>query len=179
MPRKAPDKVIEHRISLSNYERKEFQQYLDAQKTAAYLQPFAGAIGPVAGVAAIGGIGYLVAAYLFDWWPFEGPDYATGFAFTDRFFYEAYENLSSDEVIAEKRDEELAALDRSKEMSEKVLANEETLSKSVFGRIQIQAATKFIANYPKARQKIIDKWIRIQNKFAESAAAIQEGSDAV
>jgi len=32
MPRKAPDKVVEHRISLSNYEREEFKQALEAYR---------------------------------------------------------------------------------------------------------------------------------------------------
>ena len=181
MPRKAPDgnAVIEHRITLGNYERQELKEYLDSQKTANYLAPFAGAIGPVAGVAAVGSIGYLVAAYIFEWWPFKGPDYATGFAFTDRFYYEAFTELSSDEKIGEARDEKLAALDKSKEMAEKIMTNEAELSKTVWGRMQLRAAQNIIDNYDKQRQDIIERYAKIQQAFAERAQNIAESSDAV
>ena len=179
MPRKAPDKVIEHRISLSNYERQEIKEYLESQKTATYLAPFDVAIGPVAGVAAVGGIGYLVAAYIFEWWPFKGPDFATGFAFTDRFYYEAFTTLSSDEKIGEARDEKLAALDKSKEMAEKIMTNEAELSKTIWGRMQIKAASNIIDTYDTKRKNIIETYAKIQQQFAERAENIADKSDAV
>jgi len=66
MPRKAPDKVVEHRISLSNFERKEIKETLDkidklhsAQLTQSYVRS-AGVIGlglvGVAGGLVLGGL---------------------------------------------------------------------------------------------------------------------------
>jgi len=68
MPRKAPKEVIEHRITLGDYERKEFKETLDSISYKNYLQPLQ---SPVISVALLGGGAYLGLAYAFDWWPFK------------------------------------------------------------------------------------------------------------
>lgn len=68
MPRKAPKEVIEHRITLGDYERKEFKETLDSITYRNYLAPLQ---SPVVSVALLGGGAYFALAYAFDWWPFK------------------------------------------------------------------------------------------------------------
>lgn len=60
MPRKPTDKVIEHRISLSDLERKYFDQYLKNQKASMWVNAVSGSTGPLLiGVAALGAVAVL------------------------------------------------------------------------------------------------------------------------
>ena len=68
MPRKAPKEVIEHRITLGDYERKEIKETLDSISYRNYLAPLQ---SPVVSVALLGGGAYFGLAYAFDWWPFK------------------------------------------------------------------------------------------------------------
>lgn len=62
MPRKAPSQVIEHRISLSDYERKELKQYVDAQQINSGFNAvgnlMSGISWPLLGVAALLYVGF-------------------------------------------------------------------------------------------------------------------------
>lgn len=49
MPRKAPDKVIEHRISLSNFERTQLIEQIEKQRENALYQAGVSQIGAIAG----------------------------------------------------------------------------------------------------------------------------------
>lgn len=49
MPRKAPDKVIEHRISLSNFERTQLIQQIEKQRENALYKAGVSQIGAIAG----------------------------------------------------------------------------------------------------------------------------------
>lgn len=68
LPRKAPDGngVIEHRITLGNYERQQLKESVDAYQKAAILRNIGGAALPAAGLLAAIGIGY--GAYSFWVW---------------------------------------------------------------------------------------------------------------
>jgi len=60
MPRKPTDKVIEHRISLSDLERKYFDQYLKQHKASMWVNAVSGSTGPLLiGVAALGAVAVL------------------------------------------------------------------------------------------------------------------------
>lgn len=67
MPRAKPTQVIEHRISLSNFERKEVKQLLDAQTLNNYVDlgikgvVGVGAVGVGVGAVYVGYQGYLLA----------------------------------------------------------------------------------------------------------------------
>lgn len=63
MPRKAPDKVVEHRISLSNLERAALAQYLKNQRVSSLTQMSTGAGVAVLGVGACAGV-YVLAKWL-------------------------------------------------------------------------------------------------------------------
>jgi hypothetical protein len=66
MPRRAPDKVVEHRMSLSTQSSKLMREALEAQKRASLVGSI-GAIGNSFGTIAVaGGIG--LAAYAFFSW---------------------------------------------------------------------------------------------------------------
>jgi len=66
MPRRAPDKVVEHRMSLSTQSSKLMREAIDAQKKASLLKGM-GSIGNSFGTVAIaGGVG--LAAYAFFSW---------------------------------------------------------------------------------------------------------------
>lgn len=66
MPRRAPDKVVEHRMSLSTQSSKLMREAIDAQKKASLLKGV-GSVGNSLGTVAIaGGIG--LAAYAFFSW---------------------------------------------------------------------------------------------------------------
>lgn len=67
MPRKAPKEVIEHRITLGDYERKILNEAQNAYAFQKYASPLN---SPVISVALLGGGAYLGLAYAFDWWPF-------------------------------------------------------------------------------------------------------------
>jgi len=68
MPRKAPKEVIEHRITLGDYERKILNEAQNAYAFQKYASPLN---SPVISVALLGGGAYLGLAYAFDWWPFK------------------------------------------------------------------------------------------------------------
>jgi hypothetical protein len=68
MPRKAPKEVIEHRITLGDYERKILNEAQNAYAFQKYASPLN---SPVLSVALLGGGAYLGLAYAFDWWPFD------------------------------------------------------------------------------------------------------------
>jgi hypothetical protein len=60
MPRKPTDKVIEHRISLSDFERKHLDKYLKQHNTSMWVGAVGGSSGPLLlGVAALGAVGVL------------------------------------------------------------------------------------------------------------------------
>ena len=63
MPRKSPDKVIEHRISLSNLERDLARNYLQNQRIGNITSISTGAGVVALGVGAIGGI-YILSRWL-------------------------------------------------------------------------------------------------------------------
>ena len=66
MPRRAPDKVIEHRMSLSTQSSKLMREALEAQKRASLIGSI-GSVGNSLGVVAVaGGVG--LAAYAFYSW---------------------------------------------------------------------------------------------------------------
>jgi hypothetical protein len=66
MPRRAPDKVVEHRMSLSTQSSKLMREAIDAQKKASLLKGV-GSVGSSLGTVAIaGGVG--LAAYAFFSW---------------------------------------------------------------------------------------------------------------
>ena len=66
MPRRAPDKVVEHRMSLTTQSSKLMRDAIDAQKKASLLKGV-GSVGNSLGTVAIaGGIG--LAAYAFFSW---------------------------------------------------------------------------------------------------------------
>jgi hypothetical protein len=66
MPRRAPDKVVEHRMSLSTQSSKLMREAIDAQKKASLLKGV-GSVGNSLGTVAIaGGVG--LAAYAFFSW---------------------------------------------------------------------------------------------------------------
>jgi hypothetical protein len=62
MPRKAPDKVVEHRITLGTYERDRLNKALETQRIQAYTS-----ISTGAGVAALG-IGGVYGIYILSKW---------------------------------------------------------------------------------------------------------------
>lgn len=70
MPRKAPDKVIEHRISLSNFERTQILEQIEKNRENALIKSGINQIGSIAGsgvllyaVGAYFGIGLFSSAY--------------------------------------------------------------------------------------------------------------------
>ena len=63
MPRKAPDKVVEHRISLSNFERDLARGYLKNQRVTSFTQISTGAGVAALGVGAVAGV-YILSRYL-------------------------------------------------------------------------------------------------------------------
>jgi len=66
MPRRAPDKVVEHRMSLSTQSSKLMREAIEAQKKASFLKGV-GSVGNSLGTVAIaGGVG--LAAYAFFSW---------------------------------------------------------------------------------------------------------------
>jgi len=62
MPRKAPDKVVEHRVTLGTYERDRLNKALETQRISAYTS-----ISTGAGVAALG-IGGVYGVYILSKW---------------------------------------------------------------------------------------------------------------
>lgn len=62
MPRKAPDKVVEHRVTLGTYERDRLNKALETQRIQAYTS-----ISTGAGVAALG-IGGVYGIYILSKW---------------------------------------------------------------------------------------------------------------
>lgn len=66
MPRKAPTEVIEQRFSLSNFERTEFKQTLDAQQQIAQIQAVSSGVKSAAMLVGAGAVG--VTAYALWWW---------------------------------------------------------------------------------------------------------------
>lgn len=64
MARRRVDQTIEHRITLGNYERKEFKETMDSIQLNQNVVGGAKIVASLVGVAAIGGLGYLaVKAY--------------------------------------------------------------------------------------------------------------------
>lgn len=64
MARKKTDKVVEHRITFGDYERKELKQTLDGMQINSYVNTAKNAIVPIAIGSIIGFVGYLgVKAY--------------------------------------------------------------------------------------------------------------------
>lgn len=60
MPRKAPDKVIEHRISLSNFERTQILEQIEKNRENALIKS---GINQIGGIAGSGVLLYAVGAY--------------------------------------------------------------------------------------------------------------------
>ena len=63
LPRKSPDKVVEHRISLSNLERDYVKKYLQTQRVQSFTQLSTGAGVAALGVGAVAGI-YVLSRWL-------------------------------------------------------------------------------------------------------------------
>jgi hypothetical protein len=63
MPRRAPDKVVEHRMSLSTQSSKLMREAIDAQKKASLLKGVSSVGNSLGTVAIAGGVG--LAAYAF------------------------------------------------------------------------------------------------------------------
>lgn len=174
MPRKAPDGngVIEHRITLGNYERDQLNSLADAKKTQLYMSPLQ---SPVLAAGVVGAAGYLGLAYAFEWWPFEPKKSAMGFSWADVGFTAMFENTEKADAMEV---EELAKLDASKLFAEKWLA-EHPAPTTLFGRITQRGASKIVTEYPQSRLDIIDKYARWRVLAAEKAAAIRAKSDYV
>ena len=66
MPRRRPDKVIEHRISLSDFERAEIKEALTTQQVNVTVDAITATLQ--AGGAALGGAGGLLAAFVLLKW---------------------------------------------------------------------------------------------------------------
>ena len=60
MPRKAPDKVIEHRISLSNFERTQILEQIEKSRENSLIKS---GINQIGGIAGSGVLLYAVGAY--------------------------------------------------------------------------------------------------------------------
>jgi len=60
MPRKAPDKVIEHRISLSNFERTQIIEQIEKSRENSLIKS---GINQIGGIAGSGVLLYAVGAY--------------------------------------------------------------------------------------------------------------------
>jgi hypothetical protein len=61
IPRKAPNDVTEHRVTLGNYERQQLKEVIDASQANAYLSNVPNIMLGVAGVGVAAGVG--IAAY--------------------------------------------------------------------------------------------------------------------
>ena len=55
MPRKAPTQVIEHRMSLSNFERQQLEEMIDAYRKAKFAENIPNYMLGIAGIAVGGG----------------------------------------------------------------------------------------------------------------------------
>jgi hypothetical protein len=175
MPRKAPDGegVIEHRITLGNYERTQLDELANAKKTQLYLQPFQSVLP----VALAGGAGYLGLAYIMEWWPFEGPQFVLS-SFADKAIYDAYMDLQGEkgEVLIAKR---LKEMDDRYAVSQSYLAENPTAPSGLFGAMQWKSHSMIVATYTERRKNAVDNFARIQQNAAERAAESAAKSDAV
>lgn len=66
IPRKAPNDVTEHRVTLGNYERQQLKESVDARQANAYLSNVPNIMLGVAGVGVAAGVG--LAAFAFWRW---------------------------------------------------------------------------------------------------------------
>tara|TARA_R110000824_G_scaffold182034_1_gene362922 strand:+ start:67 stop:750 length:684 start_codon:yes stop_codon:yes gene_type:complete len=176
MPRKAPDGkgVVEHRLTLGNYERTQLDELANAKKTQLYLQPFQSVLP----VALAGGAGYLGLAYMMDWWPFKGPSYVLGLAYADKAVYGAYTDVAGekgDEYIAKK----LKEIDDRYAVSQSYLTENPTAPSGMFGAMQWKTHSMIVATYAERRQNAVNSFARAQQNAAEKAADFAAKSDAV
>jgi hypothetical protein len=175
MPRKAPDGkgVIEHRITLGNYERTQLDELANAKKTQLYLQPFQSVLP----VALAGGAGYLGLAYVMEWWPFEGPSYAFGFAFADKYFIGGFDDISGEkgDIYIE---EEMKKFDAMHASNVKYLNENPTMPATFYGSAYWKSRQAMVTNYSTMRAKRLAQFARIQEDAANRAARAKEKSDA-
>jgi len=66
MPRRAPDKVVEHRMSLSTQSSKLMREALEAQKRSSLVGSIGSVSNSIGVIAVAGGVG--LAAYAFYSW---------------------------------------------------------------------------------------------------------------
>lgn len=99
MPRKAPDKVIEHRISLSNFERKYLDEAMTTHQARIASNTITNLIGSISlstlGIAALIWVGFSLDEFVEE---VKGWTKKTGYAFADWLTKSGLINYTADEI---------------------------------------------------------------------------------
>jgi len=171
MPRKAPEKVVEHRLTLGNYERTQLAELADAKKLQLGLSVLN---SPIVAVAAVGGAGYLGLAYIFEWWPFDPLKSFTGWGMMDKKVYNKFDPVE----INAYRDEQLATLDAlNTKALEWIAANPSP--EGMLNKMQNKMYHDVVNGYEAERTKIIETAAKAIVYANELRAKMEAKSDHV
>jgi hypothetical protein len=67
MPKSRPSQVIVHRLELQDFEREQFEKYMEAQTWQSYASAAKEAAIP-AGILVVCGVAYIIADGIYDFW---------------------------------------------------------------------------------------------------------------
>jgi len=165
VPRKAPAEVVEHRITLGNYERDQLKQIVNAKETQLYLQPFAS----VMPVVVVGVGGYFGLAYLLDWWPFEVESSFRPLDVAGAWALEIYENP---DTLNNAEAEKLAELDTNHAMRVAWLADNPNPTR-IIDLMKAKSYPALVTVYPSRRLTIIESYQALRIEWAAKAERIR------